>query len=372
MSRSILLLVLAGLAGCGGSAAPPPIFLGHVATTSGPAGALGEQEVLGIRLAVEELGREKSEALGGRAIMVRHSDPRGQIDAFEGQAVRLVTVSRALALVGGNTAEEVQRLEQSRVPLLTPLGYKPRGTGELVFSIGMTPALQAEALARFAVEEKSVKTWLFFVDERSEGARILAEEFERALHKSFQDKFPKETYQKPETVRFGKDPKWSELVARLAPGQVQAAFFAGSATDFQEWSKAMNPTDALIFYGSEHGVARQREMHNAIFASPFAVDKELPRSVAFAQKFREAFKDEPDAHAALAYEGVHLLVGAMRRAQVPFGERMLEELRKTKDFQSLTGPISFGPDQQVRRPVFVGQREGNGFKVLKRYDPKTP
>src|SRR4051812_12297290 len=128
MRNAPFFLSLLTVAGCGATAPPPPIFLGHVAATSGSTRAAGEQEVLGIRLAIEELTR--TERPGNRPVHVKHSDTRGQLDAFESQAVRLVTVGRAVALYGGNSADEVLRLDRSRAPLLTPLGSRPRGLSE--------------------------------------------------------------------------------------------------------------------------------------------------------------------------------------------------------------------------------------------------
>ncbi len=106
----------------------------------------------------------------------------------------------------------------ARVPLLTPLGYRPRGASALVFTTGISAASEAGALARFAAGEKK-------------------------------DKEGKETSLTAYTV------------------------------------------------------------------STFAVDKGLPKTVDFARQYRDAFKEEPDASAALAYDGVRILVDALQRCK---------------------------------------------------------
>ncbi len=75
-------------------------------------------------------------------------------------------------------------------------------------------------------------------------------------------------------------------------------------------------------------------------------------------------------HAALAYDGIRIMMEAMKRAQTPPGERFLEEIGKTKDFMGLTGPLTFGTDRQLRRPIFIVRRAGAVFETLKRYDPQ--
>ncbi|HWY85198.1 MAG TPA: ABC transporter substrate-binding protein [Gemmataceae bacterium] len=372
MRKLLLILLLALIPGCGPSPTPLPIYLGHVATTSGPTRALGEQEVLGIRLAIEELTREGQDRLGERPIVVKHADAHGQLDAIEGEAVRLVTISRVVALYGGNSIEEVNRLDRSLVPLLTPLGTRPRGLSQLTFGIGIAPAAQAHALARFAALDQGVRSMAIVMDDRREESRALAEAFEIEFHKALEEKHAGEKSAKPERVVFGKDANFSALAQRMDAAKVQGVLFAGSAQDFEQWCSALSSAEFLIFFGGEDGTVREPRLQSAFLTSAFAVDKELPKTGAFVQRFREAFKEEPDVHAALAYDGIRILVDALRRAQNPGGERFLEELRQTKDFPGLTGPLNFGADQHLRRPVFVGRMSGTRFEAVKRYDPPNP
>src|SRR5438067_10287813 len=110
MKKTLLFLLLTVAPGCGASPAPPPIYLGHVTATSAAARGMAEQETLGIRLAIEELTRAGQEKIGDRPVHVKHAETRGE-GAMEAQAVRLAAVSRVVALLGGNTAEEVSLLD---------------------------------------------------------------------------------------------------------------------------------------------------------------------------------------------------------------------------------------------------------------------
>lgn len=362
MKNALCMLILVSACGCSGSPPPAPIYLGQIATTSGPGRAAGEQEVLGIRLAIEELTRTGRGVVSGRPIVVKHSDARGHIEAFESQAVRMIAVSRVVALYGGNTLEEMLRLDQSRVPLVTPLGFRPKGLSELVFSVGMAVTDQAQALAQFAVDEKDVKSLGIIVDERREQSRAFSEAFEREWQAALTKKHPKKENNKPLLKFFGKDAKHAELTQGL--DKVQGVLFAGPAQDYHEWRKTLPSPPFAIFFGGEEGVLNDGA---AYCASAFAVDKERTSTVEFAQKFREAFKEDPDVHAALAYEGIRLLVDAMVRSETLTEKRVLEELRKTKDYPGLAGPLTFGPDQQIRRPIFVGRMNGTAFSPVKCY-----
>src|SRR5438045_1384489 len=89
--------------GCN-SPPPPPIEVGHVADLGT---YTGNQAKRGISLALEDVNKDAK-----RRIVVPHADSQGKIDAFETQAVRLVAVNNARALIGGNTAEELAALDR--------------------------------------------------------------------------------------------------------------------------------------------------------------------------------------------------------------------------------------------------------------------
>ena len=366
--KCICLLPLAViLAGCGSGPALPPIYLGHVATTSGPGQSAGAQEVWGIRLAIEELTRDGQNLVGGRPVVVKHVDARGQLENMQGEAVRLVTLSRVIALYGGSTKAQVLQLESARVPLVTPLGGRPQGLKELIFTTGIPPAAQADALARFAAQEKGIKQLAILLDQRLEESRVLAEVFERSLQKTLEEK--KLPFAKPTVIPFGKDPKFAELSQALGDKQTDGVLFVGTDEDYITWRKAYTFAGVSMLLGGGDESAFDISLGPVYRARAFAVDPDLPKTVAFAKKYQENFKEEPGAPAALAYDGIQMLIDAMKRAQAPTAEYLLEELRKTKDFPGLTGPLSFGPDQQLRRPIFVGRQVGTVFATEKRLDP---
>ena len=109
-------------------------------------------------------------------------------------------------------------------------------------------------------------------------------------------------------------------------------------------------------------------------ATAFVSDSDLPRAKEFVANYRQAFSEDPDIHAALAYDGARLLFEAI--AQCPAGLSMegisketAKQLMKLKDFAGLTGPLSFDSEHQLLRPAFVVQVEKNGLKNIRRFPP---
>ncbi len=178
MKRSlVLVMLLAVLAGCGTNAALPPIMVGHVSDKTRPDKA-GDQAEHGIRLALAEWTKDNT--IAGRGIQVRHTDAHGQAYAFESQAVRLTSVNRCAALLGGLSASEVAGLDRALTPLLTFYGQPVVGASNLVFYLGMAPARQGEVLARYAADDAKTKRVALVVDERRPESLAVADAFQKA------------------------------------------------------------------------------------------------------------------------------------------------------------------------------------------------
>jgi ABC-type branched-subunit amino acid transport system substrate-binding protein len=97
--------------------------------------------------------------------------------------------------------------------------------------------------------------------------------------------------------------------------------------------------------------------------SPRALEiaRNLPRAQTFLTTYQARFGEAPDAHAALAYDGVRFLFEAMRAARGFDGEKVEEQLSGLQnDFETLTGPLP-------RRPAFLVQIKGGRPELLEMY-----
>jgi hypothetical protein len=67
-----------------------------------------------------------------------------------------------------------------------------------------------------------------------------------------------------------------------------------------------------------------------------------------------------------------LLFEVLRRAKSLQAAKVREELLKLKDYECLTGPLSFDKDQCARRPVFI-VRSADGTETREaRFEPPPP
>lgn len=371
---SIALLPLA-IAGCGGSTPAPAIFLGHIATMSGPDSKPGKSADQGIRLALADLGPASSEGLWGRPLVVRHVDAAGNLDNFEGQAARLVSINKAVGLLGGLTCDEALRMDRSRVPILAPIGFRTSAMSELLFTTGLTPAIQGKVLAQFLAEQASAAGTLI-VDPRRDEAQAVADDFRRA----WAEALSKRDVEIPRwnELTLPKDVKHAEWAKIVSKDKPKTIVFAGAAADFEALRQAWGSTATRLVFAGDDGswspltsVAGQ----TVYLATAFAPGKDQTKALEFAKKYRTATGEDADVHAAVAYDNVLLFAEALKKVQPAtpekLGEKLGEELLKLQEFAGLTGPLSFTPARQLRRPAFIAAVDGalRAVSSVKKYDP---
>jgi branched-chain amino acid transport system substrate-binding protein len=374
-----LILFLTAQAGCAPNTTPTPIYVGHVSDKTRLDKA-GDQAELGIRLALHELLKDVAvaEALKPRTIHVRHTDTRGVLDAFESEAVRLDSINRTIAILGGMSGPEVSALDHVKTPILTFHGHPVSGASKHVFYLGMQPQQQGNALAKVLAENAKIQRVAILLDERRPESAVSADAFQRTL--TTERAAGKRDAPNVLTLRFGKDVKWPEQTASIAAHSPHAIYFAGGVQDFNDWMKnsrkdGLGQDVPILFAGDDGG---QRVFHfpaetktPILFASAFSTDQATDKMAAFVKAFREAFQTEADVNAALAYDGMRMITAAIQHAQPtqPLPERVQEELLKIKDFPGLAGPLTITSDRQVERPIFVLRSENGVVTTLKKLPP---
>lgn len=359
--------------GCSSSAPPPAIFLGHVATLSGQDATAGRSAELGIRLALADLGPAASESLHGRPFVVRHVDAAGSVDNAEAQAARLVSVNKVVGLIGGATKEEALALERARAPVLSPLGFRTSAMKDLLFTTGVSPATRGEFLADF-LSETAPKAGVLIVDPRRDEASAFAETFRRAWQDVWHKKDAKAEPGRWREIDLPKDAKLAEWATEAVLDAPTSVVFCGSGADFEKVRRAWGAAVPVVVFAGDDGAWQGEPIagQTVYVATAFALGRDGSKADEFAKKYREQNRHAPDVHAAVAYDNVRLLVEALKLGQAAAPEKLREQLLKIKDFPGLTGPLTFTPEQHLRRTVFVARVDGPGRvpAVVKAYGPQ--
>ena len=92
--------------------------------------------------------------------------------------------------------------------------------------------------------------------------------------------------------------------------------------------------------------------------SPALKDRWFGDAAQFAKEYKARYGYDPDYHAASGVADVEALVQAMEDAGSSEPQKVRDALAKVK-FDSLYGPIAFGPTGQIDLPQVVIQVQGN-------------
>jgi branched-chain amino acid transport system substrate-binding protein len=366
MRLFVVLLAVIAVAGCSGKGATEPIWIGHVATISGPDKAAGEHAKQGIQFAVEDANQEDNRIMG-RKVMVRHANAKTEGDGAEAEAVRLVSINKVVALLGGTDAVQAERLargaQTAGVPLIVQTGLPASAINDNTYSCSVSPARRGQALGRYAKAKLDARRVVVVIDTRG------------AVHAAVADAFAKEFAGDGVTrLEYKSDADFAGLAVRV-PKTAQAILVAGAATDLAKLRAELNKAvpSVPLFFGGDEGslpaLLNDREPSEGIYvATPYVADDRTARNEAFVKKYRDRFHKPPDANAALAYDGARLLFEALRKAKTTGASKLREELPNLEDFESLTGPLSFGKDHHARRAVFIVQLKDGKPEQKERYE----
>lgn len=343
MRKTLLLLALLSL-GCGDKPPAEPVVLGLLAPRSGPQQQVGLDMERGVQLAIEEA---KDQPVHNRPVEVLVVDTAGSADTAFHQAVRLVSLNRVAALIGAPDAESAEKLcrvgETYQLPALTLAWLPPSGLGPFGFSVTTTPADRGKALAQFAVQASQPVAVL--TDSRDATAPVLAAAF-AAQHKKivFQELFGKEDV--------------ASVAKRALASKPEAVLVTGPADLLPTWRKEL-PLPILFGGPLQDGTSGVQDVW---WTTPFAHTD--PAAKVFVAKFDSKFGVAPSVTAALAYDAARLWMESARKAELPQGVKVRDELRKWTDFPSVTGPLVIDGDQAARRLVYVLHGEAGTVRVV--------
>jgi branched-chain amino acid transport system substrate-binding protein len=393
--KATYLLVACGfafLSGCGKPSVLPTLYVGHLAPRTGPERERGLSAEKAILLAVED-ARAADNQEGSRPIAVLHADSRAdpegtasgsgktnpgptpkkeglnEAEVAQSVAVRLITINHVAALIGGRdpvTAERLVRIgQQFKLPVMTQSWLPASVMGAYGFTALPPPAERGKALAIWAAKELKLSRVAVVTDSRSPANVSFTAGFIEALGAA----------SVVSQQEYAGDDKLSAIAEQLLAVKPAAILVSGTSSALEKLrmdlvGAGLKEAVPFFFGGDEDdklvALTDEAAGSNAIYWTTFfVVDDKLPRAREFARKYQERFQQPPDAASALAYDSARLLFEAIRLGgRTTKGERLREELLRLKDFECLTGSLSFDKGQAAVRPIFVVQRRDKQLKIV--------
>lgn len=363
MSRSIVLAAVTAAACTGGP--PPEVRIGLMATFAGPfAEVSGVPTRQGARLALREAG--DTVTVNGRVhrVVLVERGFEDRADAAAGAARALINQEGVVALVGPQFSRHAIPAavvaEEARLPMISPMSSNPATTAgrRFVFRLAFLDDVQGPVLAGFARDSLRARTAAVLYDVTGSYSRDLATVFRRAFEAAGGRVTAFETYSAdgvddvdPQVARIAAAradvvflPGFPDAVARHVP-LLQRAGVRGTLLGGDSWDPLSLPS---LLPGQRAYVTAQWR-------------PDLPTAEArrFRDAYRAAFGTEPRAAAAMTYDAVHILLGALRTAGVTAGDPLRDAIAATDGYHGASGTFAFGGRADPGRQVAVSEvRDG--------------
>ena len=375
--RHCFFLLAVLLTGCGRGGPGEPIFIGHLVPLQSADKTRLEHSRQGMSLAIEELNQAPSPAQA-RKFEVLHVNADADLDQLQASAVRLLTVNRAIALIGGSDAAQLERLTRAaqpyEAPLITSAMTSPSLASDFLFSLEPAPARVAKIASRWLTETLHGDVLAFAYDARSPVAAALATTLRAELQASEKGRLVE--------VPFGAQPKFNELCDSIGKGKAKAWLFFGTTEDWVGLRRALRETSSKIpclvldSVGPVEMLPATIDTEGDVYQiTTYFPLEQLKEIAAFKANFAKRFHTDPDLYAAQGYEAVRLISEASAAGKTNLAGKPAVELNNfiKQPFASCTGALWFdSAEHAANRTLFLVKKTDKQPALILKIDAVPP
>ncbi|MCX8517927.1 MAG: branched-chain amino acid ABC transporter substrate-binding protein [Rhodoferax sp.] len=345
--------------GAGVASAQSVVTIANVGPTSGGIAHLGKDNENGAILAVEELNAA-GVTIGGQKVTIKLLTEDDAADPKQGTAVaQKLADAKVVGVVGhlnsGTSIPASKIYSDAGIPQISPSATNPQYTRQgfkTTFRVVADDTQLGGTLGRYAVNTLKGKS-IAVIDDRTAYGQGVAEEFAKAAKGAGASVVAREFTndkatdfnailttikgKKPDVVFFGgMDAVAGPMLRQMKSLGIKAKFMGGDGICTADLVKLAGDTiaDNQVFCAEAGGVEK---------GSKYAAARE-----AFDTKFKAKFGVEVQIYAPYVYDSVKLMVAAMVKAGSSDPAKYLPVLAATKDYQGVTGPITFDEKGDIK------------------------
>ena len=341
----------------GFASAQAVVTIAHVGPTSGAIAHLGKDNENGAKMAVEELNAA-GVTIGGAKVTLKLMTEDDAADPKQGTAVaQKLADAKVAGVVGhlnsGTTIPASRIYSDAGIPQISPSATNPKYTRQgfkTAFRLVADDVHLGSTLGKYAVNTLKGKA-IAVIDDRTAYGQGVAQEFTKAVEAAGGTVVAKEFTtdkatdfnsilttikgKKADVVFFGgMDAVAGPMLRQMKSLGINAKFMGGDGICSTELVKLGGDAiaDSQVYCAEAGGVEGQAK--------------------AGMEKFRAAFKakfgTEVQVYAPYVYDGVKVMVAAMVKAGSSDPAKYLPILAATKDYQGVTGPITFDEKGDIK------------------------
>jgi branched-chain amino acid transport system substrate-binding protein len=335
------------------------ILIGEYGPLTGAAATFGISTRNAIDLAVDAVNG--GGGVLGKRVRVVVEDDQGRAQEAQRVVAKLISQDNVIAVLGGvassNSLAAAPVAQQKRIPMISPSSTNAKVTqvGDYIFRVCFIDPFQGFAMAKFAARTLKGKNAAVLRDITSEYSIGLADAFSESFKKMGGSVLLDETYGRGDTDFIAQLTKIKSANPDVifVPGYYTEAGLIAIQAKRMGLAAPMLGADGwdspkLVAVGGD-------SLNGSYYSHHYSVDDPSPENQDLVAKYRERYRQDPDALAALAFDSANLLFDAIRRANSTDPSKIREALAQTKDFQGITGRITLDKDRNAVKPAAVLQ-----------------
>jgi branched-chain amino acid transport system substrate-binding protein len=215
-------------------------------------------------------------------------------------------------------------------------------------------AFQGEVMARFAVNTLKAKKAAILFDFNSPYGRGLTDYFELSFSKLGGSIVGKLTYTQGDVDFKGQ----LSTIKQAEPDVIYIPGYYGDVAIIAKQARMIGLDQPLL--GADGWDAPELwqlggdALNGSFITTHYSADDPSPAIQKFVQEYKQRFGNLlPDAHAALAYDAMRVLIDAISRSRTTDSTPLRDALGQTKDFAGVTGVISMDSGRNAIKPAVV-------------------
>jgi len=356
----------------------PDLAVGVIAELSGDIPAVGASCKNAAEMAVAELNEAGGVRVAGKDHLLRLEieDSKGAAAEAVEAAKRLVKDDKVLAIVGPNASlgavPAAQMAEDAKVPMISPWSTNPKTTAgkKWIFRACFTDAFEGHVLAKFATGYVQATKAAVLYDPGSEAPKSQAELFRKDFEEAGGKVVAFETYKTG-------DKDFAAQLGRIKAASPDLIFLPSYYNEVPlQLQQAHKLGIDVRFLGSDNWSSPELvkssgpDAEGATYCNHYSPDARVDAVARFVTHYRNKFGQTPDDVAALTYDSFMLLAKALSGAARLDREAIRDALSKIRDFDGVTGRMTFkeGSGDPVKSAVMM-RVEGGKPSFITNIDP---
>lgn len=348
------------------------VKIGVVSPITGATATFGQENANGIKLAYEKLKKS-----GGAKFDLIIEDDKSEAIESTNATRKLLSVDKVTMMIGAPTSSlalaSAPIVQEAKIPFITPTATNVKVTmvGDYITRACFTDDFQGVVMAKFAVNTLKKKKGLVLVENTSD--------YSKGLAKAFTDEFKKiggSIVTTEELTYAAKDTDFQSLLRKVKRANPDFVFVPGYYVEaglLLKQARALGIT-APFLGGDGWDSPKLFEIagdavKGSYISNHFAPDDKSPVVQNFVKEYEKAYGVKPGSFAALGYDSLGILADAMKRAKSEKPADIRAALVATKNYQGITGSITFDKDRNPSKSAVVLEATPAGYKFHSRVNP---